>query len=83
MTKKGHKIEEGRIEEINKELKRIKTFQGLKKYLINELELTQDCINEHDIEILDNQQEKIRKEIFKRLDRKWDGSKRGLEVNQE
>jgi hypothetical protein len=76
MTKKGYEIEKGRINEICKELNRFKTYQGLKKFLIRELEFTQECINEKDIDILSNQNERIRKEIFKKLDRKWDSSKK-------
>ena len=72
MTKKGHKIEKGRIEDLCKDLKRIKTFQGLRKFLINELELTQDCINSADIEHLDFEMDKMRKEIHETLNRKWD-----------
>lgn len=78
MTKKGHKIEDGRIEDIQKDLNRIKTFEGLKKFLISELELTQDCINSANIEGLDNKQRVIREKIFKELDKEWDDSEKGL-----
>ncbi len=81
MTKKEHKIDDGRIEGIKSDLNKLKTLEGLKRFLINELELTQDHINSEDVEILGYKHEKIRDEIFKKLDRKWDGSKKGLEIN--
>lgn len=43
---KGIKIEEGRIDEICKDLKRYKTFDGLRKFLIRELSMTEDNIRE-------------------------------------
>jgi len=37
---KGIKLEDGRIDEICKDLKRIKTYEGLLKFLFNEIDIT-------------------------------------------
>lgn len=46
---KKYKIKDNRIEDICKDLKKIKTYQKLKKFLEDEIGFTNECILDRDL----------------------------------